>query len=222
MVGLASDNELEVKFFVSDLAEIERRLVASGATLLQPRTHEYNLRFDTPNGELAQRESMLRLRRDSGSHITFKGPSTTLGGVLARQEIEYDVSNFGDAQKMLEALGYRSKFVYEKFRTTYAHNGLKITLDEMPYGPFVEIEGTEPQPIETATKDLGLDWNERLPETYISIFRRLKELFGLHFNDLTFDNFKNVEFNVERVGVKLADAEKPNAKSPQINTDIHR
>jgi len=205
MVILASDKELEVKFFVSDLAEIERRLVAAGATLLQPRTHEYNLRFDTPSGDLAQRESMLRLRRDSGNHMTFKGPSTTLGGVLARQEIEFDVSNFSDAQKLVQALGYKSKFVYEKFRTTYGHNGLKITLDEMPYGPFVEIEGTEAEPIEQAAKDLGLDWNERLPETYISIFRRLKELFGLHFNDLTFDNFKNVKFSVERVGVKLAD-----------------
>ncbi len=205
MVVLASDNELEVKFYVSDLAEIERRLVAAGATLLQPRTHEYNLRFDSLSGDLAQRESLLRLRRDAGSHLTFKGPSTTLGGVLARQEIEFDVSNFSDAQKLIEALGYKSKFVYEKFRTTYALDGLKVTLDEMPYGPFVEIEGTEPEPIEQATKDLGLDWLERLPETYVSIFRRLKELFGLHFNDLTFDNFKTVKFDVQRVGVKLAD-----------------
>jgi adenylate cyclase class 2 len=205
MVVLASDKELEVKFFVSDLAEIERRLVATGATLLQPRTHEYNLRFDTPTADLAQRESLLRLRRDAGSHITFKGPSTTLGGVLARQEIEFDVSNFSDAQKLIEALGYKSKFVYEKFRTTYALNGLKVTLDEMPYGPFIEIEGTDPEPIEQATKDLGLDWNERLPETYISIFRRLKELFALHFSDLTFENFKGITFDVLRVGVKLAD-----------------
>ncbi len=205
MVILASDKELEVKFYVSDLAEIERRLVAAGATLLQPRTHEYNLRFDTLSGDLAQRESLLRLRRDAGSHLTFKGPSTTLGGVLARQEIEFDVSNFSDAQKLIEALGYKSKFVYEKFRTTYALDGLKVTLDEMPYGPFIEIEGTEPEPIEQASKELGLDWNERLPETYVSIFRRLKELFGLHFNDLTFENFKGVTFDVQRVGVKLAD-----------------
>lgn len=205
MVVLASDKELEVKFSVNDLAEIERRLVAAGATLIQPRTHEFNLRFDTPGGELAQRESLLRLRRDSGSHLTFKGPSSTLGGVLARQEIEFDVSNFNEAQKLIEALGFKSKFIYEKFRTTYALNGLKITLDEMPYGPFVEIEGKEPEPIESAAKQLGLNWKERLPETYISIFRRLKDLFGLKFADLTFENFKGVKFSLDRVGVKLAD-----------------
>lgn len=207
MVTLASDKELEVKFFVSDLAEMESRLVRAGGTLVQPRTHEYNLRFDTAEGGLAEENSMLRLRRDSGSHVTFKGPSSTLGGVLARQEIEFDVSNFSAAQKLIEALGFRSKFIYEKFRTTYGLNGLKVTLDEMPYGQFVEIEGKEAKPIQDAAKQLGLDWEQRLPETYISIFRRLKELFSLHFSDLTFDNFKDVNFTMERVGVKQADKE---------------
>ncbi len=205
MVISPSDKELEVKFYISDLADLEKRLVASGANLVQPRTHEYNLRFDTPSGDLGQRESMLRLRRDSASHVTYKGPSTTLGGVLARQEIEFEVSSFAAAQKLIEALGFRSKFVYEKYRTTYALDGLKVTLDEMPYGHFAEIEGTQAAPIQAAAKKLGLDWAARLPETYISIFRRLKELFSLHFNDVTFANFTNVKFDLDRAGVKFAD-----------------
>lgn len=204
MVISPSDKELEVKFHVSALAEMEKRLVTLGATLVQPRTHEYNLRFDTPNGDLGQRESMLRLRRDTASHVTYKGPSSTLGGVLARQEIEFEVSNFAAAQKLIEALGFRSKFVYEKYRTTYGLDGLKVTLDEMPYGSFVEIEGQQAEPIQVAAGQLGLDWTERLPETYISIFRRLKELFNLNFSDVTFANFQNVKFDLERAGVKDA------------------
>jgi len=205
MVISVSDKELEVKFHVSDLTEIEKQLVRLGATLVQPRTHEYNLRFDTPSGDLAQAESMLRLRRDANSHVTFKGPSSTLGGVLARQEIEFDVSNFSAAQKLIEALGFRSKFVYEKYRTTYGLDGLKITLDEMPYGPFVEIEGKEAAAIQNAANLLNLDWQQRLPETYISIFRRLKELFNLKFADLTFANFQGVVFTMQRVGINVAD-----------------
>ena len=212
MVTSVSDKELEVKFHVSELAGIEKQLVKFGATLVQPRTHEYNLRFDTPAGDLAQAESMLRLRRDAASHVTFKGPSSTLGGVLARQEIEFEVSNFISAQKLIEALGFRSKFVYEKYRTTYAMDGLKITLDEMPYGPFVEIEGKEAAPIQTAANKLGLDWQERLPETYISIFRRLKELFSLTFTDLTFANFERVTINMQKVGINFADKKSAAAK----------
>ena len=212
MVTSVSDKELEVKFHVSELAGIEKQLVKFGATLVQPRTHEYNLRFDTPAGDLAQAESMLRLRRDAASHVTFKGPSSTLGGVLARQEIEFEVSNFISAQKLIEALGFRSKFVYEKYRTTYAMDGLKITLDEMPYGPFVEIEGKEAAPIQTAANKLGLDWQKRLPETYISIFRRLKELFSLTFTDLTFANFERVIINMQKVGINFADKKSAAAK----------
>ena len=207
MVGLASDSELEVKFYVSSLAGMEERLVEAGATLVQPRSHEFNIRFDTPTGELSRAQSILRLRRDAGSHVTFKGPSATMGGVLARQEIEFDVNNFSAAQKLIEALGYRSNFIYEKHRTTYALNGLKVTLDEMPYGDFVEIEGKNAKSIQEASTKFGLHWEERLPETYISIFRRMKELFGLQFTDLTFDNFNGVEISMDRVGIRFADKE---------------
>jgi adenylate cyclase class 2 len=205
MVTFPSDRELEVKFHVNDLTEMERRLVELKATLIQPRTHEYNLRFDTPGGSLAQAESMLRLRRDSASHITFKGPSSTLGGVLARQEIEFTVNDFSSAQKLIEALGFRSKFVYEKQRTTYLLDGMKVTLDEMPYGPFVEIEGHGPAPIQAAAEKLKLDWSRSLPETYISIFRRLRELFSLNFSDVTFANFASVKFDLASAGVLPAD-----------------
>ncbi|QYK49929.1 MAG: class IV adenylate cyclase [Anaerolineales bacterium] len=205
MVTQVGDKELEVKFHISSLPELERRLVETGATLLHPRTHEFNLRFDSPNGALGQAHCMLRLRRDNSSHMTFKGPSTTLGGVLARQEIEFDVSNFTQAQKLIEALGFGSKFMYEKHRTTYAMDGLKVTLDEMPYGNFIEIEGTEPEPIQAAAQQLGLDWEQRLPETYISIFRRLKDLYGLRFTDLSFENFKGIEVSLQRAGIQPAD-----------------
>lgn len=205
MVTLVGDKELEVKFHISNMAALERRLVETGATLLHPRTHEFNLRFDNATGALGQAHSMLRLRRDTASHMTFKGPSTTLGGVLARQEIEFEVSNFTQAQKLIEALGFGSKFMYEKYRTTYAMNGLKVTLDEMPYGNFIEIEGTEPEPIQAAAQQLGLNWEQRLPETYISIFRRLKDLYGLRFTDLSFDNFSGIEVSLQRAGIRSAD-----------------
>lgn len=216
MVTLVGDKELEVKFYVSALPQIEQRLVQAGATLVHPRTHEFNLRFDSPSGALGQASCMLRLRRDSGSHMTFKGPSTTLGGVLARQEIEFDVSNFTQAQKLIEALGFSSKFMYEKFRTTYGLDGLKITLDEMPYGHFVEIEGTQPEPIRTAAQQVGLDWEQRLPETYISIFRRLKDLYGLRFTDLSFENFKDVDVSLERAGIAFADTENSTADTKRV------
>lgn len=205
MASPNNDQELEVKFYIADLKAIRKQLIDLGAELVQARTHEYNLRFDTPSGDLSEAMSVLRLRRDHGTRLTYKGPSTTLGGVLARKEVEFEVSDFNSAQKLVEALGFRSKFVYEKQRSTYSNDGLKITLDEMPYGEFVEIEGPDADSIRAMSKRLKLDWERRLPETYISIFRRLKELANLKFKDLTFENFDGVEVDLARVGVKPAD-----------------
>ena len=199
------DHELEIKFFTENLEALEKRALELGAVLVQPRSHEYNLRFDTRNGELSEAMSVLRLRQDSGIHLTFKGPSKTLGGVLARKEIEFEVSDFKAAQKFIEALGFRSKFVYEKYRTTYEIDEVKITLDEMPYGNFVEIEGPDAESIQSMSEQLNFDWDERLPESYIGLFRRIKELANLSFKDLTFDNFKDQRVDLGRVGVRSAD-----------------
>lgn len=207
MLDLGQDKELEVKFYMRDLGAVEKRVAALGGTLVQPRTHEYNLRFDTAGGDLAQASSMLRLRRDTNSHLTYKGPSSTLGGVLARQEIEFEVSNFSSAQKFIEALGFASKYVYEKQRTTYDLDGLKVTLDELPYGDFIEIEGPDAGAIRAAADSLELDWEQRLPETYLSIFRRMKELSNFPFNDLTFENFGGIEVDMQRIGIHPADAQ---------------
>ena len=206
MADLGKDKELEVKFFIQNLAAVEDLLIAKNAKLVQGRTHEYNLRFDNPEGSMSEAMSLVRLRKDSGNRLTFKGPSTTLGGVLARREIEFEVSDFEQARKFIEALGFTSKFVYEKYRTTYDISELKITLDELPYGNFLEIEGPDAISIREIADLLQMDWEQKLPETYISIFQRVKDLDNLKFKDLTFDNFHNIEIKMSRVGIEPADA----------------
>lgn len=204
MADLGKHKELEVKFFIGDLGPMEQQLRDLGAELAQARTHEYNLRFDTPEGSLSEALSLLRLRRDIGIRLTFKGPSTTLGGVLARKEIEFEVSDFELARKFVESLGFTRKFVYEKYRTTYNLDGCKITLDEMPYGNFVEVEGPDADVIRKAADKLKLDWAQRLPETYVDIFQRIKDLQNLKFTDLTFENFRNVDVSLTRIGIQSA------------------
>ena len=57
--------ELEVKFYVDDLP-LEDRLKQLARGWPKPR-YESNLRFDTPDGELARSYQVLRLRQDTGS-----------------------------------------------------------------------------------------------------------------------------------------------------------
>jgi adenylate cyclase class 2 len=200
-----NDQELEVKFFVRDLRLLEQRLIRLQADLVQPRTHEINLRFDTPGGELAKGFQVLRLRQDNAARLTYKGPARSEGGVRVRQEIEFVVSDFEAARAFLEALGYQVAMVYEKYRSVYDIGLVHVTLDVLPYGDFIEIEGPDPESIRAVNDRLGLDWDTRMPESYVMLFDRLRQEMNLSFRDLSFENFENLEIPDEVFRLHAAD-----------------
>jgi len=196
-----SDQELEVKFYLSDLLALRARLEAAGAQLVQPRVHEINLRFDTPSSDLTRGYRVLRLRQDSEARMTYKGPGELVDGVRSRLELEFRVSDFETAHKFLEALGYVVSVMYEKYRATYALESVLVTLDEMPYGNFAEIEGPDGASIRRTAEVLGLDWERRILDSYIMLFDRLRERLGLAFRDLSFKNFEGVTVTGEMLGI---------------------
>ena len=196
-----SDQELEVKFYLSDLPALRARLEAASAQLFKPRVHEINLRFDTPSGDLARGYRVLRLRQDSEARLTYKGPGELVDGVRSRQELEFTVSDFETARHFLEALGYEVSVMYEKYRATYTLEGVLVTLDEMPYGNFAEIEGPDGGSIRKTAEVLGLDWERRILDSYIMLFDRLRERLDLPFRDLSFTNFKELTVTGEMLGI---------------------
>ncbi len=197
--------EIEVKFCVGSLAEVEARLVRLGARLAQPRVLERNLRFDTPMGDLARTAQVLRLRQDTAAHLTYKGAGRIQEGVQARTEIEFVVEDFDLARAFLEALGYQLWVVYEKYRTTYALGATLVTLDELPLGSFVEIEGPTPGEIAAVARQLALDWEKRLNLSYLALFNNARQTLGFAFRDLTFENFKTLKILPSQFGAELAD-----------------
>ncbi len=200
------DQELEVKFYVSDLAGLQQKLERLGARLVQARVHEINLRFDNSQGDLKRGFQVLRLRRDRISRLTYKGPSQTKEGVRVRQEIEITVSDFEATRALLEALGYHVAMMYEKYRASYDLDRVEISLDELPYGSFVELEGPDPARIQAVNRQLGLDWSARAPESYTSLFDHLCTARGFQFADLSFENFRDIDVSPEEMGVFPADA----------------
>jgi adenylate cyclase class 2 len=201
----SKDTELEVKFYLSSLPALKARLEVLGAGLTSPRVLEINLRFDTPGGELTREMRVLRLRQDSQVRMTYKGPGSLEGGARLRQELEFKVSSFETAKALLEALGFQVVVMYEKYRTTYQLGAVEVTLDEMPYGYFAEVEGPDGESIQEAARRLGLDWETRILDSYIVLFDRVRESMGLPFRDLSFENFQGLQVPLEALGVKAGD-----------------
>jgi adenylate cyclase class 2 len=202
---IENQQELEIKLYLSNMPVFQTRIEVLGALLLEPRLHELNLRFDTPDGELTRSLQVLRLRQDTAARLTYKGPGETLDGVHARREIEITVSDYKSSRTLLEALGYQVSLMYEKFRTTYELDGLHVTLDEMPFGNFTEIEGPNAERIHSVAEKLGVDWEARIVESYTSLFDRLRGELGFTFRDLSFENFSRMEVSPADLGIRPAD-----------------
>ncbi len=197
-------SELEMKFYISRRADLEMKLGTLGR-VIAARVYEVNLRFDTPDRSLTAAGKVLRLRRDTRVRVTYKAGGTLEGGANRRQELEFTVSDFDTAKALFEALGYQVYTIYEKYRTTYSMGNVEVVVDELPTGDFLEIEGPDSDSIRAAAKQLGINWEAGIIESYTLLFERLKTHLGLSFRDLSFENFKGLEISPMDLGVTIAD-----------------
>lgn len=187
-----NQQETEVKLHAPDLREIERRLQSAGAQIVSERVFERNVRYEDAANNLTERGIVVRLREDTRIRLTYKAGGNVQNGILTREELEVTVSDFDTMEQILARLGYTPNMVYEKYRTTYMLDGAEITLDEMPYGDFIEIEG-EHDTIESVINRLDLQDAWRLPYSYSRLFSFVRYHLGLIFTDLTFNNFEGIE-----------------------------
>jgi adenylate cyclase class 2 len=202
---MMKDQEREIKFYIQDLEGIAERLRACGADLVRDRTLEINLRFDTPDHSLYKSGRLLRLRQDDIARVTFKENARVEGGVMARTELEFTVDDFAIARKLFESLGYQVVVTYEKYRRVYRLGDVEVVLDELPFGNFVEIEAPNNVLIEGVAQMLRLDWSRGIATNYLGLFEIARTSRALTFNDLTFENFRELTIQPEDMGVMPAD-----------------
>jgi adenylate cyclase class 2 len=186
--------ETEIKLYVPDLVATEAHVRAAGATLVAPRVFERNYRYDDEQGTIRANHQVVRLRQDSRARFTYKEdvPIVEGAGVMSRFEAEVEVSDFDAMHEILSRLGYHPYMSYEKYRTTYELDSCEIVLDELPFGNFVEIEGTA-EAIAGVRTRIGLDDAPAITASYVTISETLGQWMGLNFSDLTFRNFQDVE-----------------------------
>ena len=197
--------EMEAKFYIRELEKVRVDLAALGAECTQPEILEINLRFDTPDNKLAASLQVLRLRQDTRARLTFKGPADAASSVSARPELEVEISDLQTGRLILESLGYQVVTVYEKYRASYQIGDVEISLDRIPFGDFLEIEGPQETSIQWIASKLGLTWENRSSQSYMHLFTTVKQLLGLQMRDLTFENFQNVQVKPAHLQLQYAD-----------------
>lgn len=180
--------ECELKYLDVDLDGLSRRLDAAGA-LSTGQYFESNLVFDYPDRSLKEAGILLRLRDKQGKAVlTVKRPPETEGPSALKifEEIESEVEDFATVRKALEVVGFTVAFAYEKVREKWSFMECAVCLDRLPYGDFVEIEGTE-DTVPACAEALGLMGNPTSKETYHALNIEHRRKNGLeHDESFTF------------------------------------
>jgi adenylate cyclase, class 2 len=162
--------EIEIKLALNDPAATLRRLAELGFRRVRRRSFERNTLFDFPDSRLRNADSLLRLRLEGKrSRLTFKGPRVNNDRFKERFEIETDVKDGPEAARILEALGLRDAFRYEKFRTLYRRRGdpdhAEVAYDQTPLGTYLELEGPR-RWIDEVARGLGFPRREYITASY--------------------------------------------------------
>ena len=157
--------EIEKKYRLTNdqRRAVEKRLRALG---VKPRPVELEENTIYRGGNLKPGSRALRLRRVNGRAIlTFKERFPTRSSIKHQQENETGLIDADATHAILSALGFEAALIYEKRRTGWAVGRTELVIDELPYGLFMEIEGSEKE-ILRVEKKIGAEDFEAVNETY--------------------------------------------------------
>ena len=187
--------EIEVKFHLSDVGPIRNRILKIGAECTG-RVFETNIRLENEDKNLIKQKSLLRLRKDSKTTLTFKSePCHKDQNFKVLEELEVCVSDFSTMLRILESLGFHNEQIYEKWREIFSLHSTSLCIDSMPYGDFLEIEGKKEEIKDLACR-LGLKWEKRILCNYLELFEFIKQKLNLPFSDVTFSRFQNIKVDL--------------------------
>lgn len=168
---MTSPKETEIKLRVREKAAVLDRIRAAGFRESVGRLFEANTLYDAPDHRLRKAEILLRLRQvGEKSVITYKGPGEK-GPHKTRPEVETTLGSVEKMGQILEQIGFRPTFRYEKYRTEFTRDGAAgvVTLDETPIGDFLELEGAADWIDQTASQ-LGFKERDYILDSYGTLY----------------------------------------------------
>lgn len=138
------------------------------------------------NADLRSKGAIVRIRKtENRSLLTFKRRIENEFDVKQQIEHEIEVSDAASAESIIAELGLKPVLVYEKYRDTWRFRSVEVVIDELPFGNYMEIEGSITA-IKEAEMFLGLEDLVTEHETY----PRLTSRFGAKVGELTEARFK--------------------------------
>lgn len=171
--------ETEVKVPIGDAAAFVGRMAPLHPLPISVRHLEDNYVLDFPDGRLRARQELVRVRiTQAGGLLTFKGPPRMGGVFKVREELETKAEDGCVVLRILNELGLRVWFRYQKYRREYVlapsappGGEVRVAVDETPIGNYAELEGCE-DAIRALAAALGFGESHFLRDSYYALYVR--------------------------------------------------
>src|ERR1700747_2643503 len=126
---MATPQEVEIKFLVPNLKQLEEMLRKVSFREETPSAHEVNTLYDLPGQKLRRKGELLRLRKYGDKwKLTHKAKGKP-GRNKSRAEAETVVTDGKQMNGILRALGFAPSFTYEKLRSEWSDGEGQVVLD---------------------------------------------------------------------------------------------
>lgn len=182
---MAPSVEREIKLRFASLEAARAAVRNVGAPPLRTRRLQDDRLVDWADGRLRKEHCVLRVRVEDGAvTLTFKG-SPRPGAMKVREELETAIGESEVLLALLERLGLRVWFHYQKYREEYSRPGIVLAIDETPIGTFVELEGNE-RGIEETARAMGRAPVDYVLDSYRGLFVKARKAKGLPVIDMVF------------------------------------
>jgi predicted adenylyl cyclase CyaB len=152
---------------------------------------ERTIKFDTKDEALKKQGKFLRVRTGFKNVMTLKKKiNKTDKDFKEREEIEIEISDPIEMEKILENLGFAKKWIMEKYREKWILGNVEVVIDKLPkMGYFVEIEGSK-KAIQKTAKILGLNLKNGIAATYWDLWKDYCKRKGIKEENIIFNKRK--------------------------------
>lgn len=177
----------EIKINVTNVDIIQK--LRNNKAVLLGSAKEITTRYDTDNKEYEKEGKFIRIMEGFKNCITLKEKNNENDKLFERDEFEIEIDDVENAKMLFEKIGLKPILKMEKYRLKWNVNGIRINLDELPFGLYMEIHGSE-KDIKYAMEKLEIENETKIVGSYWDIYEHYKYNKSLG-EDITFNKGYN-------------------------------
>lgn len=173
----------EIKVDVRNL-DIINTLRSSKAVLIGG-IKEITTRYDTEDRHFECMGKYIRTMEGFKNTITLKEKVKDEFDFFERDQFDVEIDDIENMKIILKKIGLKPILKMEKYRLKWILNGVRINLDELPFGMYLEIHGSSSEIGETIER-LNLNLCEKIPLSYWDIYQKHRKNYNITEENIIF------------------------------------